>query len=161
MAAEGGDFYTDLRRKLTSWMEARTTKHKYGEYILAAPDLFHLLCKLSIDKSVPTEEKAKLAAALAYFISPVDLIPEGLLGPAGYLDDVAVAAYVLNSVVTATDPKVIRRHWAGSGDALELIQRILAIADQMIGSGLWATLKKTMDRNAKGPVGGLRRPRRK
>jgi len=37
--------------------------------------------------------------------------------------------------------KIIKRHWAGEGDVLELIQRILGKADVMIGSGLWAKLK--------------------
>ena len=144
------DFYKDLRAKVNGWVKARTKRHRFAEYILVGPDLFHLLCKLSIDKDVPAEQKAKLAAALAYFVSPVDLIPEGLLGPVGYLDDVALAAYVLNSVVNATDAAIVRRHWAGDGDVLDVIKKILEVADDMIGSGLWATLRKTVDRVAPG-----------
>ncbi len=49
-----------------------------------APDLLHLLCKLTIDEDVPVKERAKLAAAIAYFISPIDLVPEAIVGIIGY-----------------------------------------------------------------------------
>ena len=135
------DFYQRLRARLSGWMQAKGTKHKYAEYLLAAPDLFHLLCRLSVDKKVPVAEKAKVAAALAYFVSPLDLIPESVFGPVGYADDIALAAYVLNSIVNNTSPEVVRSHWAGDGDVLEVIQRILEVADDMVGSGLWKTLR--------------------
>jgi uncharacterized membrane protein YkvA (DUF1232 family) len=134
------DFYQQLRKRLRAWMQKGGSKHKYSEYLLFAPDLFHLLCKLSVERRVPVAEKAKLAAAIAYFISPIDLIPEAIVGPAGYVDDIALAAYVLNSIVNTTDPEVVRSHWAGDGDVLDLIQQILQVADDMVGSGLWKKL---------------------
>lgn len=142
MAEQDTGYYQELRNKFKSWIQTKEGRdHKWSEYLLAAPDLFHLLCKLSIDKDVPVKEKAKLAGVIAYFVSPIDLIPEAIVGPIGYIDDVSLAAYVLNQIVNNTDPEVIKRHWAGEGDVLELIQRILERADEMIGSGLWAKLK--------------------
>ena len=142
MAIQNPDFYQDLRAKFKTWIQTKEGKdHKWSEYLLAAPDLFHLLCKLSIDKDVPVKEKAKLAGVIAYFVSPIDLVPEAIVGPIGYIDDISLAAYVLNQIVNKTDPEIIQRHWAGEGDVLELIQRILEKADEMIGSGLWAKLK--------------------
>ena len=144
------DFYQHLRARLAAWMKGRGSRHKYAEYLLVAPDLFHLLCKLAVDKRVPVAEKAKLAAALAYFVSPMDLVPEGLIGPAGYADDVALAAYVLNSIVNTTSPAVVRAHWAGDGDVLDVIRRILEVADDMVGSGLWKSLRGFVERGGKG-----------
>ena len=142
MAEQDTGYYQELRNKFKSWIQTKEGKdHKWSEYLLATPDLFHLLCKLSIDKDVPVKEKAKLAGVIAYFVSPIDLIPEAIVGPIGYIDDVSLAAYVLNQIVNNTDPEVIKRHWAGEGDVLELIQRILERADEMIGSGLWVKLK--------------------
>ena len=142
MANQDTGYYQELRTKFKSWLQSDEGKdHKWSEYLLAAPDLFHLLCKLSIDKDVPIKEKAKLAGAIAYFVSPIDLVPEAIVGPIGYIDDICLAAYVLNQVVNNTDPEVIKRHWACEGDVLELIQRIIRKADDMIGSGLWAKLK--------------------
>ncbi|MFE8072574.1 DUF1232 domain-containing protein [Marinobacteraceae bacterium S3BR75-40.1] len=140
--SQNDDFYKKLRAKIRKWAESSDGKtNKWAEYIMAAPDLFHLLCKLAIDRDVPAKEKAKLAGAIAYFVSPVDLMPEMLLGPAGLLDDIALAAYVLNGVINRTSPEIVRRHWAGEGDVIELIQHILEVADEMLGSGLVKKLK--------------------
>jgi uncharacterized membrane protein YkvA (DUF1232 family) len=149
MSKSKDDFYQHLRKRLAAWMKGRGAKHKYAEYLLVAPDLFHLLCKLAVDKRVPVAEKAKLAAALAYFVSPMDLMPEGLLGPIGYADDVALAAYVLNSIVNKTSPAIVRAHWAGDGDVLDVIRRILEVAEDMVGSGLWKTLRGLVGRGAR------------
>ncbi len=143
MANQDGDFYQNLRNKFRDWLQSDAgKKHKYAEYLMFAPDLFHLMCKLSIDPDVPVKHKAKLAGAIAYFVSPIDLVPEGLVGPIGYVDDLAIAAYVLNGIVNNTDPEVMKKHWAGEGDVLENIKNILKVADDMVGSGLWAKLKK-------------------
>jgi len=142
MTSQNPDFYHDLRAKFKTWIHSDEGKnHKWSEYLLAAPDLFHLLCKLSIDKDVPIKEKAKLAGAIAYFVSPIDLVPEAIVGPIGYVDDISLAAYVLNQIVNNTDPEIIKRHWAGEGDVLELIKDILERADKMVGSGLWRKLR--------------------
>jgi len=87
-----------------------------------------------------------LAGAIAYFVSPVDLLPEALLGPLGFVDDIALAAYVLNSIMNKTDPEIIRKHWAGEDDILEVGRKILKIADEMVGQGLWEKLRRMIDR---------------
>jgi len=135
------DFYQTLRRKIKDWETKEGANHKWAEYILLAPDIFHLLCKLAIDKEVPTKEKAMLAGAIAYFISPIDIIPEGIIGPAGYVDDIALAAFVLNSIITSCDKEIVLKHWAGEEDLLDLIERILTVADEMVDSGIWRKAK--------------------
>ena len=136
------DFYQQMRDSIRIWLKGKGGNYKFADYLLAAPDLFHLLCKLAVDKEVPAIEKAKLAAAIVYFISPVDFLPEALTGPLGYIDDVAMAAFVLNSLINKTNPEIVRRHWAGDKDILDLIQQILQVADEMVGSGLWANIRK-------------------
>jgi uncharacterized membrane protein YkvA (DUF1232 family) len=136
------DFYQQMRDSIRIWLKGKGVNYQFADYLLAAPDLFHLLCKLAIDNEVPVSEKAKLAGAIAYFVSPVDLIPEAITGPLGYIDDVAVAAFVLNGIINKTNPEVVRRHWAGDNDILDLIQQILQVADEMVGSGLWEKIRK-------------------
>jgi len=140
MEDQSGDFYQTLRKRISDWLEREGGTHKWAEYILLAPDLFHLLCKLTLDPEVPVKEKAKLAATIAYFVSPLDLLPEVIMGPVGYVDDVALSAYVLNSLLNTTDAKVVKKHWAGDRDVLEVIQQVLKVADDMVGSGVWRRL---------------------
>ena len=126
------DFYQKLRADI-----------KWAEYILLAPDLFHLLTKLTLDPDVPASKKVKLAGIIAYFISPLDFLPEMLLGPIGYLDDIALTAYVLNDILNEVDPKIIQRNWAGDRDILPLIKTIIANANNMVGGGIWKKIKRT------------------
>ena len=60
----------------------------------------------------------------------------------GYIDDVVMAAFVLNGFINNTNPEIVRRHWAGDKDILNLIQQILKVADEMVGNGLWAKIRK-------------------
>ena len=137
------DFYQILRKKIRNWASSKKGKNnKWVEFILLAPDLFHLLCKLVLDEEVSVDDKVRLAFAIVYFVSPMDLIPEGVVGPIGYVDDIALSVYVLNKLLNNTGPEVLRRHWMGEKDILVVIQQILKVADGMIGSGLWEKLKK-------------------
>ncbi len=137
------DYYQRLRLKIKKWgSETDEKDQKWMKYILATPDLFHLLCKLAVDSDVPIKKRIKLAGVIAYFMSPIDFLPEEIIGPAGYLDDVSVAAYILNDLINTVDPELIKKHWAGEEDVLKLIQDIIANADKMLGSGLWTTIKE-------------------
>jgi uncharacterized membrane protein YkvA (DUF1232 family) len=137
------DYYQKLRSKIHDWIGSdEGRKHAWADYLLFAPDLFHLLCRLSVDPDVSANDKAKLVAAIAYFISPIDLIPEAIVGPVGYLDDIALAAYVLHGMINHTDPEVLRRHWAGDTDILVVIKQILASADKMMSSSIINKLKR-------------------
>ncbi len=137
------DFYQKIRNDVKHWLNDNLDKeNKWADYILAAPDFFHLLCKLTADSEIPSNKKLKLLAAIAYFISPIDLLPEAFLGPVGYLDDIAVAAYILNDLINEVDSQIVRKHWAGEKDVLDLIKTILVNADEMIGSKMWQRIKK-------------------
>ncbi len=137
------DFYKKLRQDLNIWLNKNTSiDSKWKDFIMLTPDMFHLLVKLSLDSRVPSSKKIKLTGAIAYFISPIDLIPELFLGPLGYLDDISIAAYILNDLVNEIDPQIIKEHWAGDSDILYNIKNILANANNMLGSGLWRKLKK-------------------
>jgi uncharacterized membrane protein YkvA (DUF1232 family) len=137
------DFYKDLRRKVQSYLDRYDTR--YADILLLAPDLFHLLVRLSLDERVPTGKKTKFVAAIVYFISPLDFLPEMFLGPLGYLDDIALAAYVLNDFLNDNDPAIVRELWAGDQDILSSVKNILAMADHMIGSGLWEKVKSKVN----------------
>lgn len=135
------DFYQLLRARIASWLESKGKGFKHAQILLLAPDLFHLLARLVLDRRIPNSEKATLGAAIAYFLSPIDVLPEALLGPAGYVDDVALAAFVLSRLINAGHGAVAKELWAGDDDLLDAIRRVLEVADEMVGSGLWERLK--------------------
>jgi uncharacterized membrane protein YkvA (DUF1232 family) len=134
-------FYSKLRKTVKIWAGGEKSRaNQYTDLILAGPDLFMLLTRLSQDSRVSRNDRAKLAGAAAYFINPLDLVPELIFGPPGLVDDIALSAYVLHEVLENTDPAVVRDHWEGDVEILELIRRILAVADTMVGGPIWRRL---------------------
>lgn len=137
-------FYRALREKVKRWGKERKLDPAKLEYLLAAPDLFVLLSRLATDPRVPGSAKAKVAAGLAYFLMPVDVIPD-LLGPIGMLDDVFVAAWLLQTVaeqLNTLDPTILREHWEGEEDVLEKIRELAARGEQILGRVLTLRLKR-------------------
>jgi len=137
-------FYRKLRKTVRIWAGGEGSQgNRYADFILAGPDLFMLLARLSRDSRVSRADRAKLVGAVAYFINPLDFVPEILLGPPGLVDDVALSALVLHDVLENTDPSVVREYWEGDVDILELIRQVLAVADTMLGGPLWRRLTAT------------------
>ena len=115
---------------------------KTAEFLLLVPDVFILLWRLTTDRRVSGKDKVLLGSALAYFILPFDLMPEALLGPLGYMDDLIFGVYVLNKMLTNTDVAVLREHWSGRQDVLDMIQSVLNAADSLVGDKILGKLKK-------------------
>lgn len=139
------DFYQGLRKKIDDFVKSEKGIHyKWKDFLLLAPDFFHLLVRLSLDNRVKMRDKAVLGIAIAYFFSPIDLIPEVFLGPVGLIDDLAVGAFALNRILKNTDASIVREHWAGDDDILEKTQEIIKKADEMLGSGLVEKIKRMM-----------------
>ncbi|MBI1317600.1 MAG: DUF1232 domain-containing protein [Candidatus Hydrogenedens sp.] len=142
------DFYQRLRLRMRAWSTSKKGRsHRWAEYLLLAPDIFHLLCKLAMDPRVPFEHRAKLMGAIAYYVSPFDLFAEVMLGPLGFLDDIALAAFVLNGLLKDTPPEVLQSQWAGDGDILDWVKRILGSADDMLGRRLLGRVRKQVKAN--------------
>jgi uncharacterized membrane protein YkvA (DUF1232 family) len=131
-------FYHRLRDKVKRWAQKRELPEQQLEYLLAAPDLFVLLSRLAVDNRVPAITKAKVAAGIAYFLSPLDLVPD-FLGPVGFLDDVVVAAWIIYTIceeLNALDPSILEEHWEGEEDVLQRVTDIVARAEDVLGKGL-------------------------
>lgn len=139
---QGDEFYHKLRRTVHIWAGGdKGQANRYVDLIMAGPDLYALLVRLARDERISSGDKARLAGAAAYFVNPLDLVPEIVLGPAGLVDDVALAALVLHSLLERVDPSVVREHWEGSVDLLDLLRRVLSVADVMLGGPIWRRLQ--------------------
>ena len=99
-------------------------KSGFRDIILLLPDLTILLGRMLRDRRVPLVPKGIALAGVAYVLSPIDLMPAILMGPLGVLDDVFVVAACLSRLLNHVHPDVVRSHWSGQGDALEVIQSV-------------------------------------
>jgi uncharacterized membrane protein YkvA (DUF1232 family) len=97
-------------------------KSQARELAALLPNLVALFRGLLGDPRVPRSSKAWLGFALAWFLSPIDLIPE-FIPVAGPLDDAIVAALVLRHVLRRTDRTVLADHWRGEPGTLDAILR--------------------------------------
>jgi uncharacterized membrane protein YkvA (DUF1232 family) len=83
------------------------TMSRLPRYLVLARALF-------ADDAVPTGRKALLGVALAYTISPIDLVP-GIIPVAGQLDDLAVLLLGLRHALSGCPPETAERHLASAG----------------------------------------------
>ena len=93
MEAAFKDFYDTLCENL------ETYTGEYESFIDYGPILFKLLCNLlncDIDRSL----KLPICGAIAYYVTPEDVIPENVYGPYGYIDDIYLSSYVLKMVAS-------------------------------------------------------------
>ena len=134
------DFYQKLRTKIQKYIE-RHPNSKYMNYLIAAPDFFHLMCKLLADSRVPIKNKLYIAGAILYFTSPIDLITDMIPG-IGFTDDVTLAVVVIKSLLDSVDEEVIMEHWAGDGDVIEQLEKLLGMADHILQKGVFGKIKK-------------------
>lgn len=138
-------FYDRLRQRIHAYVENKgAAVEKTADYLMLVPDVFNLLWRLVNDARVSGKNKVLLGSGIAYFVFPFDVIPEAILGPMGYLDDLVFAAYVLNRMLVDTDIAILREHWAGEGDVLDTIRRVLGAADNLVDTKVADKLKKMM-----------------
>ena len=95
----------------------------------ALPQLARLIARLVGDPVLPRSAKIALAAAVLYLASPIDLIPD-FIPFVGYLDDVLLAAIVVDGVLNYVDRGLVLRYWPGTVESLDKVARaarVLAI----------------------------------
>jgi uncharacterized membrane protein YkvA (DUF1232 family) len=86
------------------------------------PDIARLIGRLVTDPRLPATAKIALVAAAVYLASPVDLMPD-FVPLLGYLDDVVLAAIVLDGILNYVDRGLVLRYWPGSPEALDKLAR--------------------------------------
>lgn len=141
-------FYDRLRERIIHSVEKRGGKLGDGAVraMLLVPDVFILLVRLTLDKNVPGSTRAMIGGALAYFVLPADLLPEMILGGAGYLDDLVLAAAVLSQAFGGELEPYARKHWSGAEDLRIVLKDISETAQSLLGQNLYDRLKRVMGR---------------
>jgi uncharacterized membrane protein YkvA (DUF1232 family) len=88
----------------------------------ALPDLVRLIPRLVGDPLLPRAAKIALGAAMIYLASPIDLIPD-FVPLLGYLDDLLLAALLIDGILNWVDRGLVLKYWPGSPDSLERVAR--------------------------------------
>lgn len=109
--------------------EAQQTRLK--EYALLVPRLVKLLWRLARDPRVPARSKATLFILAGYLATPIDILPD-MVPVIGQLDDLIIAAFALDQMLNRVPPEVVREHWDGDDDILEVVQEILDISTAFV-----------------------------
>lgn len=136
-------FYDRIRERIHQYAESKgRLAERTTDFLLLVPDMFMLLWRLANDSRVAGADKVLLGSGIAYYIFPLDIVPELLLGPIGFLDDLVFGVYILNKMLTDTDPAILREHWSGHEDILDSIHRVLNAADTLVADDLLARLKR-------------------
>jgi len=93
-------------------------------YLYLLPDLFRLYARLLLDYRVGESIKRWLLTSMTFLVSPLDFLPEGFIGPVGYVDDVFLLAHSLLDFTSsnAISKGLLQEHW--SGDTVRLDRMI-------------------------------------
>lgn len=102
------------------------------EAVLLLPNMVKLIARLIRDERVPTTTKLFAGGMVVYLVSPIDLLPEALLGPLGAVDDLILAAYTLDRLLKVAGPSVVAEHWDGSREVGELVATILDVTSHLV-----------------------------
>jgi len=90
-----------------------------------------LVARLIKDDRVPLSTKLALAGLAAYLASPIDILPD-FIPFLGYLDDVLVAAVVVDGVLSSVDREVLLSHWSGDPATLDRVTRTASVISAFV-----------------------------
>lgn len=141
-------FYDRLRRRMLSAAHRRSSRlgKPVVEAMLLVPDVFILLVRLALDRDVPKEARAMIGGALAYFLLPTDLFPEAIVGAAGFLDDVVIAAAVLSQALGGELEPYARKYWNGDQELRQALRDLTNGIASLLGRDLGGRVERLLAR---------------
>lgn len=114
-----------LRKTLKPYMVAgkdaqtQNTLTMLAELTPALPQILEMTIQLANWPSLASKDKKHFIAVVAYLVSPVDIIPEGVYGGAGFADDLLFASIAYRTVITDTSEKFVSAFWKGEKKLFE------------------------------------------
>ena len=111
------DYYSFLKEQVGAY------HGKFDDIIYHVPEIFKILTEL-LNDDIDNKTRLIINAALAYFVAPMDIIPEQIYGPYGYIDDLFICSYVLKKIQNEYGWGILRRNWYGVGDIKIILPKI-------------------------------------
>lgn len=112
-------------------MSESNLRSRMTNLLLVIPNLLLLSARLMVDPRVPAKERLLVAGAIVYAFVPFDFIPD-MIPFVGQIDDAYLVALTLLRLMSVTEPRVVREHWRGGGDVVELIGATALIAGRLL-----------------------------
>lgn len=112
-------------------MSALKARRRMKNLLLFIPNMILLCARLMTDSRVPKAEKALVAGAVIYAVIPLDLIPD-MIPFVGQIDDAYLIAVTLIRLMNRTDPRVLREHWKGGGDVVDVIEAMAMMTAKLL-----------------------------
>lgn len=94
--------------------------------LMIPPHVVKLLVGVARDPRVPPRAKVFAAAAAAYALSPVDLVPDAI-PIIGRTDDIVIVALALDHLIEQAGSSVIREHWDGPDEVLAVLVDLVGL----------------------------------
>src|SRR5262245_54351671 len=108
-------------------MSKLKVKSRMKNLLMFLPNMVALCARLMVDPRVPRTERALFAAAVIYAIIPFDFLPD-MIPFLGQVDDLFLIALTVLRLIDRTDASVVREHWRGGGDVVQLAESAATIA---------------------------------
>lgn len=112
-------------------MASLELKRRMKNLLMFLPNMLRLCGSLMMDARVPRTEKLLFAGAIIYAVSPLDLIPD-MIPFVGQVDDIYLIALTLLRLINHTDERVVREHWRGGGDIIQLAGVVAELAPKLL-----------------------------
>ena len=124
-------------------------KRRMKNLLMFIPNMVLLCARLLSDPRVPRTEKALVAGAIVYAIIPFDLIPD-MIPFVGQLDDAYLIAMTLLRLMDRTEPDVLRAHWNGGGDVVQLVEAMATLSAKFLPKSIRRVLTSRVVEKNKG-----------
>ncbi|HEV2914870.1 MAG TPA: YkvA family protein [Pyrinomonadaceae bacterium] len=125
-------------------MKRLQAKRRMKNLLMFVPNMIALCGRLMTDARVPRTEKLLFAGAIVYAIMPLDFIPD-MLPFIGQVDDAYLIALTLVRLINRTDDRVVREHWRGGGDIVQLTEAIAGVAPMLLPQRVERVLSARVD----------------
>src|SRR5688500_15925806 len=112
-------------------MARSNLRSRMKNLLMFIPNLILLCGRLLVDPRVPAKERLLVAGAVIYALMPLDFIPD-LLPFVGQIDDAYLISLTLLRLIGRTDDRVVREHWRGGGDVVQLAVAIAGLAPKLL-----------------------------
>jgi len=113
----------------------RSRQDVAAEAVMLVPNIVKLVTRLLRDQRVPMRRKVFIGAVVGYVVAPIDLIPNFVIG-IGRLDDIVLGSLAINHLMAGAHDEVVREHWDGTEDGLDLVRSGFAWGAAIIPGGV-------------------------